>query len=225
MLKRTLEPEVMDTDQEADEYDAMDHSEVNARFVANLLAAGDTGCDILDIGTGTARIAIELCCTSDNDDLRVMACDLSVAMLELARVNIELESMIDRIQLEHVDAKDTPFEDEMFSTVLSNSIIHHIPEPLAVLKEADRVLAAGGLMFFRDLSRPNTEDDVEQLVATYACEETESAQQLFRQSLHAALTVDEMRELVEHIGYDPQTVEATSDRHWTWQARKENSSQ
>ena len=36
MLARTLEPEVMDTAQEASDYDAMDHSEVNARFVADL---------------------------------------------------------------------------------------------------------------------------------------------------------------------------------------------
>jgi len=210
----------MDTDQEADQYDAMDHNEVNQRFVADLLAAGDTGRDILDIGTGTAQLPIELCNTSDIEDLRVMAIDLSVPMLDVARMNIDMASMLDRIQLEHFDAKDTPFEDEMFTTVISNSIVHHIPEPLAVLKEAHRVLAAGGLMFFRDLMRPDTTEDVEQLVATYTCNETESAQQLFRQSLHAALTVDEMRELVAHTGYDPQTVQATSDRHWTWLARK-----
>lgn len=223
MLPRTLEPEAMDTDQEADEYDAMDHIEVNQRFVADLLAAGDIGSDVLDIGTGTAQIPIELCRASDIEDLRVMAIDLSVPMLDIARMNIDMESMIDRIQLEHFDAKDTPFEDEMFTTVVSNSIIHHIPEPLGVLQEAHRVLAPRGLMFFRDLMRPNTEDELEQLVTTYTRDETESAQQLLRQSLHAALTLDEMRELVEQAGYDPQTVQATSDRHWTWLARKETS--
>ena len=39
MLPRTLEPEVMDTAEEAADYDAMDHSEVNRVFVDDLLAA------------------------------------------------------------------------------------------------------------------------------------------------------------------------------------------
>ena len=37
-LARTLETEVMDTEEEARDYDAMDHREVNARFCADLLA-------------------------------------------------------------------------------------------------------------------------------------------------------------------------------------------
>ena len=41
MLPRVLEPEAMDTPEEARDYDAMDHGEVNARFVADFL--GPTG--------------------------------------------------------------------------------------------------------------------------------------------------------------------------------------
>ena len=37
-LKRVLEPEVMDTPEEARDYDGMDHSEVNQLFVDDLLA-------------------------------------------------------------------------------------------------------------------------------------------------------------------------------------------
>ena len=36
----------------------------------------------------------------------------------------------------------------------------------------------------------------------------------------AALTVEEMRGLVGQFGQPPETVRATSDRHWTWVARK-----
>jgi ubiquinone/menaquinone biosynthesis C-methylase UbiE len=220
MLPRTLEPEAMDEDHEADEYDAMDHGEVNRHFVADLLAAAPLGTDTLDIGTGTAQIPIELCRTSDDENMRVMACDLSVAMLDIAKMNIDIEGMLDRIQLEHFDAKDTPFEDSMFTTVFSNSIVHHIPDPLPALVEAQRVLAPGGLLFFRDLMRPEDEETLETLVTTYTGGETETAQQLFRQSLHAALTVDEMQALVTQLGYNAETVTATSDRHWTWQASK-----
>ena len=38
-LARILEPEVMDSPQEAADYDAMDYREVNERFVTELLAA------------------------------------------------------------------------------------------------------------------------------------------------------------------------------------------
>ena len=38
MIPRVLEPELMDTALEAADYDAMDHTEVNRRFVDDLLA-------------------------------------------------------------------------------------------------------------------------------------------------------------------------------------------
>src|SRR5262245_44712142 len=59
VLERVLEPEVMDTVEEAVNYDAMDHAEVNRRFVDDLLAvlagtelaaAGKT-CRLMDLGT------------------------------------------------------------------------------------------------------------------------------------------------------------------------------
>ena len=60
MIPRTLEPEVMDTVEEAVDYDSMDHSTVNRVFVADLLrfvepAAKpvDYSLRIIDLGTGT----------------------------------------------------------------------------------------------------------------------------------------------------------------------------
>ena len=80
MIPRVLEPEVMDTAQEARDYDAMDHREVNQRFRDDFLAfygAGPLG-RVLDVGTGTARIPILLC----QEDARpqVVAVDLSAAV-------------------------------------------------------------------------------------------------------------------------------------------------
>ena len=61
-------------------------------------------------------------------------------------------------------------------------------------------------------------ETLESIVQTYAGDETVYCQQLFHQSLHAALTLDEIRRLVTNCGLDPKGVEATSDRHWTWAA-------
>ena len=220
MLPRTLEPELMDTPEEARDYDAMDHRAVNERFVSDFLAAigAELGeGEVLDLGTGTALIPIELC--RRHEECRVTAVDLAIQMLELARYNLEVFSQTSRIQLQLIDAKELPFESGRFAAVMSNSIVHHIPEPLSVFREARRVTAIGGWLFFRDLLRPPSADAVEHLVRTYAGNENEHSQQMFRQSLHAALTLEEVRAFVESLGFPADTVQATSDRHWTFMAK------
>lgn len=226
-LERILEPEVMDSEQEAKEYNEMDHSEVNRRFVEDLLAFASSVAapetefelgDVLDMGTGTALIPIELC--KQHSDCRVMAIDMAVSMLDLARYNVEAQGMRERITLAQVDAKQMGYDNGAFDVVISNSIIHHIPEPYGCVKEMVRVADDGGIVFVRDLMRPEDLDTLEGLVQTYAGEETEYSQKLFRDSLHAALSLDEIRLLVSDFGFDADTVAATSDRHWTWAALK-----
>jgi len=217
-LERVLEPEVMDTYEEARDYDSMDHQAVNKLFVDDLLAAGNIGNDILDVGTGTAQIPVELC--RQSEDCRIIAIDMAVHMLDLARFNIEVDGFTQHIFLQQIDAKDMLFESEMFDCVMSNSIIHHIPEPLAVLAESIRVTRPGGLLFFRDLLRPESGEEVAHLVSTYAGDENEHQRQMFDDSLRAALSLSEVRAMVSSLGFEAETVQATSDRHWTWIAIK-----
>jgi len=219
-LNRILEPEVMDSPEEATDYDSMDHREVNRRFVDDVLAALSEFCilnselDILDLGTGTALIPIELC--QRYAPSRVMAVDAAVNMLELARYNIEATSLTQRIELAHVDAKKLPFSDAMFDVVMSNSIIHHIPEPIHVLREAVRVARQGSLLFIRDLLRPETDEHLKSLVDTYAAGANDHQRQMFAESLHAALSLSEIRELIASLGFSQESVQPTTDRHWTF---------
>lgn len=220
MLPRVLEPEVMDTADEARDYDAMDHSEVNRRFADNFFTAlpQPTG-PILDVGTGTALIPIELC--RRNEAIIIDAIDLAQHMLSIAECNIAGSGLSNRIRLHLVDGKRMPFHDGSFAAVVSNSIIHHIPEPLACLAEMHRCCRSGGTIFVRDLLRPQSHAEVERLLATYAAGANDHQRSLFDASLRAALTLDEIRELVALLGYSAQSVTATSDRHWTWVAVKE----
>jgi ubiquinone/menaquinone biosynthesis C-methylase UbiE len=174
--------------------------------------------DVLDLGTGTAQIPIELCRRSPR--ARVMAADQAIAMLDVARLNVEIGSLRERIQLSHIDAKTTPYADGMFAAVMSNSIVHHIPEPRSVLAEAVRVVRTGGLLFFRDLLRPPDKATLDRLVDQYAGDCNEHQRAMFAASLHAALTLDEIRALLVSLGFPPDSVAATSDRHWTWSAIK-----
>jgi ubiquinone/menaquinone biosynthesis C-methylase UbiE len=225
-LPRVLEPEVMDSASEAVEYDAMDHREVNRRFVADFLAARRvrslaTAGNILDLGTGTAQIPIELCGADPN--ARVVAVDMARSMLDLARVNVARAGFAERIELVLCDAKRLAYPDGLFAAVISNSIVHHIPQPASVLAEIARVAATGGLIFVRDLMRPADEATVRTLVNTYAAGANEHQRQMFDDSLRAALDLTEIRALVAELGFDPLGVQATTDRHWTWIAERPQS--
>jgi ubiquinone/menaquinone biosynthesis C-methylase UbiE len=222
MLSRVLEAEVMDSPQEAADYDSMDHQAVNRAFVDDFLAAAQragvtlAGAEnrILDLGTGTAQIPIEL--GRRVPQARVLAVDLAASMLELARRNVQAAGLCETIALEQTDAKSLPFAAGQFAAVMSNSIVHHIPEPIHTLAEARRVVRSGGLVFFRDLLRPRDDAEVAWLVETYAASANAHQRQLFEDSLRAALSLDEMRELVARLGFDPAGVQQTTDRHWTW---------
>lgn len=219
MLTRVLEPEVMDTPEEARDYDAMDHSGVNRLFAGDLVAAAQTkpevlAGDMLDLGTGTAQIPIEVC--RQTPEGRILAVDAAIEMLELARYNLELGGVTTRVRLAHVDAKELPYRAAMFDIVMSNSIVHHIPAPASVLAEAVRVLKPGGLIFFRDLLRPASNEEVQRLVQLYAGDCNEHQRAMFDASLRAALTVEEMQALIAPLGFAAESVTQTSDRHWTW---------
>jgi len=221
-LPRTLEPEVMDTEQEARDYDAMDHGDVNARFCDDLLSLGVRLGRVLDVGTGPGLIPIELCRRAPA--LRVDAIDLASHMLALAGRNVTRAGLADRIVLARVDAKATGHDDGTYDAVVSNSIVHHIPEPAMVFREMWRLVRRGGALFVRDLERPADAGRVTELARTYAPISAgdpevralhERQHALLAASLHAALTAEEVRAMVAPLGIPASAVRTTSDRHWT----------
>ncbi len=220
MIPRILEPEAMDTPAEAADYDAMDHSVVNERFAADFLDTHGPcrGGEVLDVGTGTARIPIALCRV--DPEARVVGLDLAEAMLELAGRNVNEAGLSDRIRLERGDGKGLAHPSATFEAVVSNTIVHHIPDPSPALAEMARVVAPGGTLFVRDLARPDTLEDVHRLVDLHASGESPRACALFEASLHAALTVGEVQSLVVALGLPADGVTMTSDRHWTWTWRR-----
>ena len=221
MLTRVLEPEVMDTTEDAVDYDAMDHTQVNRVFVDDLLRSWPTRERLLrvfDAGTGTAQIPIEL--LGRGVAAKVIAADAASEMLRLARANVSRAGLSPVVTCVECDCKQLPDADESFDIVISNSIIHHIPEPFLVFAECWRILKPGGLLFIRDLHRPQTEAALQTLVDQYAAGTNAHQRRLFSDSLRAALTVDEVRELVQPLGINPASVSMTSDRHWTLSAIK-----
>ena len=216
MIPRVLEPEVMDTEKDAVEYDSMDFTEVNLAFAERAveLAAANGHQNILDIGTGTARIPIVMEQIATKA-VRILGIDLSSEMLKVAEKNVSDAGLGDRITLRVVDAKKLPFGVGEFDMVISNSLVHHIPEPGVFFSEVARVVNPSGSIFIRDLMRPGSIEELNTLVQQYAGEADEYQQKLFRDSLHAALTIPEVQDLVRRSGIEGARVVQSTDRHWS----------
>ncbi len=214
MLERVLEPEVMDTEEDAREYDQMDHTEANEAFVGRLVELGAHG-SMLDIGTGPGHIPLLVC--ERIEGARVTGVDLAERMLQIAERNRRASAHAERISYRLADAKGLDFPDGTFDTAFSNTILHHIPDPLPFLIEALRVVKPGGVLLIRDLMRPNSLERREELVSLHAQGATPYQRRLFGDSLHAALTPDELRVLAREAGWIDAEVAVDSDRHMSLQ--------
>lgn len=212
-MDRILEPEVMDSPKDAEAYDAMDHTEVNIAFVERVLELGAKGGRFLDVGTGPAAIPIML--AQRLPTVEVIGIDLSVSMLELGKFHIVEAGLTERITLRQTDAKDLPYPGEYFDGVISNSIIHHIPDPLPMLREISRVIRPDGLILIRDLIRPKTRETALELVERYADGATSYQSKLFYDSFLAAFTISEVEGMLAQANLPGTVVVQSSDRHWS----------
>jgi ubiquinone/menaquinone biosynthesis C-methylase UbiE len=213
MMERVLEPEVMDSLTEAIEYDAMDFTEVNTAFAKSAIALGPPQGIILDAGTGTGRIPVLIC--QMRSKWQIIAIDAAKSMLEVAAQHVQQANLQSSIRLELVDAKSLPYEDGHFDMIISNSLVHHLPNPLPFFKELKRVVKSNGGIFIRDLIRPENAQIMNALVDSIGEEYDEYQKKLFRDSLHAALTLDEVNQLISLSGLQQVKVYQSSDRHWT----------
>lgn len=212
-MQRVLEPEVMDTWEEAVEYDAMDFREVNTAFAERAIALEPPiSARVLDAGTGTARIPVLLC--QMRPHWQVFGIDLAKNMLQIGSQHVE-QAGLQQIVLELVDAKQLPYKNEYFNMVVSNSLVHHLPDPLPFFREVSRVLQPNGAILIRDLIRPPDEETMNNLVASIGVEYDTHQKQLFHDSLHAALTLAEVKQLISQADLQGLIVYQSSDRHWT----------
>jgi ubiquinone/menaquinone biosynthesis C-methylase UbiE len=212
-MERILEPEVMDTEAEALEYDAMDFLAINTLFAQRAVELGSRIAQVLDLGTGTARIPILI--AQARPEWQIMAIDLAESMLAIARENVVRAKLETQIQLQFMDAKQLPYPSSSFDGVISNSLIHHLPDPLPFFQELKRVLKPQGFLLLRDLLRPSSPAIADAMVTEMGTEYSPHQIQLFRDSLGAAFTLSEIQSLVETVGLADVKVYQSSDRHWT----------
>ena len=156
-LERIPEPEVMDDLDGVEAYSAAASQayleRIDRTFVEHALSLGVAEGHALDIGTGPGVIPIMLAARVPG--LRLTGVDLSKPMLQKAREAAEEAGVADRLDFRVGDAKSLPFSEQSFDLVLCNSLLHHLPAPLALLNEISRLVRPGGAILLRDLRRPS----------------------------------------------------------------------
>ncbi len=213
-MQRILEPEVMDRPDRAEAYANADFDDVNEAFVDRLraLAGAMPPTRIVDLGPGPCDIPFRMASTFPS--ATILAFDASPVMLRLARQDARYANVRASVALVQTDAKRCPAATHSIDAVVSNSILHHLPDPAPFWKEVARIACPGAMVLIRDLMRPATRDEAEALVAAHAGSESALLRDEFFNSLLAAFTVDEVRNQLEAAGLHTLHVEAISDRHF-----------
>ena len=212
-MQRIPEAEIMDIPERAQAYADADFREVNEAFVKRLLElAGDlASARVLDLGTGPGEMPFRI--AAQRPGWRIVGLDASMPMLRLGEAARREGSTAMAHRFVLADAKRTPFADDTFDVIFSNSILHHIDDPVAFWKEAARVAKPRALLFLRDLLRPESSEAARDLVETYAAAEHPLLKEDFYNSLLASYSVDEIRNQLAEAGIASLDITPTTDRH------------
>jgi len=210
-MHRTPEPELMDLAHEAEAYAAADFSDVNAAFVDRLLSLAWTldHARCVDLGCGPGDIAIRL--AQQRALWHIDCVDAADAMIELARTAVA-RADVRNVRLHLADAKQTRLA-AGYDVIFSNSLLHHLPDPLPMWREVRRLARPGAIVFVRDLVRPQTYDLAEEMVEQYAGRESDTLRQEFYRSLLSAFTPAEIRAQLEEAGLSELEIRQATDRH------------
>jgi ArsR family transcriptional regulator len=131
----------------AGHWDRLRQETFGTRFDLEALAAlFDEDWVLGDLGCGTGQISE----TVAPFVARVIAVDRSRAMLKAARRRL---ARFDQVDVRQGELEHLPIDDGALDAAVSCLVLHHVGEPLAVLREAARVLRPGGRLLIVDMLR------------------------------------------------------------------------
>jgi ubiquinone/menaquinone biosynthesis C-methylase UbiE len=192
-MERILEPEIMDNAAGAAAYAQADFSESNQWFVDRLVAEFPKPLrEVIDLGCGPADVPIRL--ARATPDSHITAVDGSLEMLKLAEQAVRTAGFDRRIVLQHTRIPSALLPDAAFDAVLSKDMLHHLPDPSVLWREAKRVVKPGGIICVMDLVRPESPEAARAIVESVTPKEHPLLKQDFYNSLCAAFTVGEVRD-------------------------------
>ncbi len=225
-MQRTPEPELMEDAAQVKAYAAADFSAgdgaVVERLAALASAAGinlDTtpGALLVDLGCGPGNISLRL--LERFTTARVVGIDGSAAMLQVAeqrrgslspaaaaRLSFQLQT------LPSTALAATPLAGRC-QAVVSNSLLHHLHQPMVLWEAVQQLAAPGGFVYLRDLRRPLDAAAAEALLALHLPQAPAVLRRDYLASLHAAFTPEEVEAQLAALGLRGLTVAALDDRY------------
>jgi cyclopropane fatty-acyl-phospholipid synthase-like methyltransferase len=213
MMKRVLEPEIMDDPEQVRAYAEADFQEENQGFVDHFLRLYDDldGAHVVDLGCGPGDIAIRL--ARSHPTCRITGIDGSSPMITWAEQAVKRAELADRIGFLCQRFQDVSFSARA-DAVVSNSLAHHVPNPLRFWYGVKNLIKSGGPVLVMDLLRPDSPEDAQAIVDQYAAHEPERLRQDFFHSLLAAFTEDEVAAHLAELNLSRLMVDVPDDRHW-----------
>jgi demethylmenaquinone methyltransferase/2-methoxy-6-polyprenyl-1,4-benzoquinol methylase len=108
--------------------------------------------DVLDVATGTAGVAIDLCRGSKST---VIGIDITDAMLRRGRERVRQANVAHRVGLVAGQAERLPFPDGSFDAMTFTYLLRYVADPAATLRELARVLKPGARIASLEFAVPS----------------------------------------------------------------------
>jgi ubiquinone/menaquinone biosynthesis C-methylase UbiE len=212
-MKRVLEPELMDDVAQARAYAKADFAEENQGFVDRFrdYFPDWTVGHVIDLGCGPADIPIRFLRSFPH--ARVTGVDASRPMLDLAAESVAAAGLADKVTLccERFQSLALP---DQADALLSNSLLHHVPNPLQFWFHLKQWAKPGACILVMDLLRPESPEAAHLLVDQYASAEDPILKRDFYNSLLAAFTEDEVAAQLAEMNLSRLLIDVPDDRHW-----------
>ena len=213
-MDRILEPELMTDAAQALAYAQADFAQVNQGFVDRFRACfpKTVGGTMVDLGCGPADIPVRFARALPG--FTVTAVDGSEPMIALAHQAVKAAGLAARVHPRCARLPMLALPLQSFDAVVSNSLLHHLPDPRLFWNELVRLGKPGATVLVMDLFRPESPERARKIVEQYAGNEPPVLKEDFFNSLCAAFTLREIRFQVRSRGLGALVCELASDRHW-----------
>jgi len=213
-IERVPEPELMEDPEQAAAYAAADFSEPHQAFVEHFRRCfpAFAGGRVLDLGCGPADVTIRFARAFPGAMLEGV--DGAAAMLRHGRDAVARAALSSRIALRRLRLPAAGLAGAGYDAVISNSLLHHLAEPLVLWQTVAAAAERGAPVLVMDLMRPESHEAVRQLVQLHAADAPPVLRRDFSHSLLAAYRAEEVREQLRVAALAHLRVEVVSDRHW-----------
>lgn len=214
-MERIREPELMDNDEQAIAYAQADFAEPHNTFITLFREIfGSVGIKgyVLDLGCGPGDISFRF--ARAYPDCIIHGIDGAEAMIRCGRRLLQdAHDIRDRVELREGILPEAILPRRKYDVIISNSLLHHLRDPLVLWEAVKRYAERGAPIFVVDLRRPVSIEEAYTLTETYSREEPEILKRDFYNSLLAAFEVDEIKDQLREAGTAYLDVRETGDRH------------